>query len=457
MSEAPTLTEHRRERAEAAIVLIHGFGSRGFPFGRLPELLAAESALDGWDIYSLGYNTGFLPDIRGVWSSDPSIDLLARYLLSRIRLSPLDSYDGLALVAHSMGGLVVQKALVSDPALGDRVSHVFCFGTPSAGVRAAGWAGFLKRQLEDMTEDGDFIRELRRGWDGLFADRRPFELWVVAGDSDAFVPSTSSLDPFPPEVHVVVPGDHLEIIDVRDAGTMSQQVLVEGLIGAAAPAGPWNAARVAVEQHRFDRAVRELLPNAAELDERHLVDLALALEGTGRREEAIAVLREHARAGDTDAKGTLAGRLKRMWQLEWRRDDAEAALSLYTEGSESAVAAGDHEQAYYHAINVAFMEVAYRGDRDAAATAARQALEYCAAAPESYWRTATEGEAHLHLGEWDKALSAYTRAVSLEPPATALESMHRQASVVLSELGHDDLQARLDAVIRPQVDPGTRR
>ncbi len=53
-----------------------------------------------------------------------------------------------------MGGLVVQQALLDDPELADRVSHVFMFGTPSNGVRAARWAGFLKQQIEDMAEGG---------------------------------------------------------------------------------------------------------------------------------------------------------------------------------------------------------------------------------------------------------------------------------------------------------------
>jgi pimeloyl-ACP methyl ester carboxylesterase len=446
--EKVALTTYRREGGSAAVVFVHGFGSRGFPFGRFPELLAEEPALQGWDLFSIGYHTDFVPDVRGLWSADPSIDLLAGYLRSRARLDPLGGYGGIAIVAHSMGGLVVQQALVSDPELADRVSHLFCFGTPSAGVQLARWARFLKRQVSDMALDGAFIGELRSRWDQLW-ESRPFDLWVTAGDQDMFVPPTSSLDPFPEECRVVVPGTHSGIVNVTDPSSMSRQVVVEGLIGNAAPAGPWNSARVAVERRDFDHAIRELLPVAAELDERHLVDLALALEGVGRSGDAIELLKEHGGGHGTDAKGVLAGRLKRAWQAEGRQDDGDAAFALYTEALAEATANGDSDQCYYHAINVAFLELAFRGDRRAAEENARLALQHAAASPPGTWRSATEGEAHLILGDFNEAIAKYREAVGRDPEPHALESTYGQALMVISEIEQPDLRAALDAVFRP--------
>jgi hypothetical protein len=89
-------TVHRATGADAAVVFVHGFGSTGHPFGRLPELLAAEGALDGWDLHEISYNTGLLPDVRGLWAADPDITLLATYLRSRSKLAPLDAYASLA-------------------------------------------------------------------------------------------------------------------------------------------------------------------------------------------------------------------------------------------------------------------------------------------------------------------------------------------------------------------------
>jgi hypothetical protein len=450
------LTSVRAEGGDAAVLFLHGFASTGSPFGRFPELLTREPALAGWDVHLVGYNTGFGPDLQRVWAADPSIDLLAGYLRTRLTLDPLDDYAGIAIVAHSMGGLVAQTALLADSELADRVSHLFCFGTPSGGLRSARWGGFLKRQVSDMAAGGEFIGSLRERWDERFGCARPFDLWVVAGDRDAFVPASSSLAPFPSEVQLVVPGDHLEIVDVQASGSMSALIVVEGIVGGAAPAGPWNSARVAVERREFDRAIRELLPDAARLDEAHLVDLALALEGSGRRDEAIEVLREHAGKHSTDAKGTLAGRLKRNWLAEGLKEDAEAARQLYAQSLAAATEADDNEQAYYHAINVAFMELAFRSDRVAARAAAELALESCAEAPASYWRSATEGEAHLYLEGWPEAVAAYRDAVALDPSPRELESTYAQASAIAAELGASrELRAELDEVFRGSADRGS--
>lgn len=444
-------TVHRASDSNAAVVFIHGFGSAGHPFGMLPALLAGEPALNGWDIHEISYNTGLMPDVRGLWAADPDIPLLSTYLRSRARLEPLDGYESIAIVAHSMGGLVAQRAFVDDPELVARASHLFLFGTPSAGLRSGKIGRFLKRQIADMAFDGEFIRDLRARWNERFGTRRPFDLWVVAGDRDEFVPAGSSLAPFPPETQLVVPGNHTEIVDVRGPGSMSEQVIAEGLIGNAAPAGPWNSARVAVERREFARAIDELLPNAEKLDERHLVQLALALDSSGRRDEAIELLERLSSLHGTDVKGTLAGRRKRTWLAAGLREDGEAALDLYSRSLTEAVAAGDHDQAYYHAINVAFLELAYKGDRAAARAAAQTALEHVAAADPDFWRAASEAEAHLYLGDLAKAIAGYGAAIALDPDVHELESAYAQASRIAAELDDTALQEQLDSIFRPDA------
>jgi pimeloyl-ACP methyl ester carboxylesterase len=444
-------TEHRNQGAEAAIVFIHGFGSAGNPFGMLPALLAQEPALAGWDLHELAYNTGLMPDFRGLWAADPDIPLLATYLRSRAALEPLDAYATLAFVAHSMGGLVVQRGLLDDPDLVARASHVFMFGTPSGGLKSGKLGRFFKRQIADMAINGPFIADIRGRWDERFGTRRPFDLWVVAGDRDEFVPATSSLGPFPTEVQLVAPGNHTEVVNVQAPGTMTQQIISEGLVGNAAPAGPWNSARVAVERREFERAIAELMPNAEKLDERHLVELALALDASGRREEAVALLERTSSLHGTDVKGTLAGRRKRNWIAEGLRDDGEAALDLYSQSLAEALAAGDHDQAYYHAINVAFLQLAYSDDRAAARAAAQQTLDEAAQAEPGFWRLASEAEAQLYLGDTAKAIEGYRAAVALKAEPHELESAYAQATRVAAELDDEALQVELDAVFRPDA------
>lgn len=451
MVSEPTVVRHRSRGAPAAMVFVHGVsGDAVQTWGRFLPLVDAEPQLREWDIYSVGYDTRLAPDIRGVWAADPSIAVLATFLWTRLSQAPLKDYGALVIVAHSMGGLVVQRALLDRQDLCDRVTHIFLFGTPSAGLRTGGRLGFLKKSIKDMAKDGEFIRRLRQDWTERFAVQRPFRVWTVAGSRDEFVPAESSLDPFPLPDRVVVIGDHLRIVRPENADDMSVLVVRDGIVGRAAPGGPWNSALVAVEGKRFQQAIGTLEPHADELDDAHLVQLALALDSVGRGDDAVRYLSARATLG-TDARGVLAGRLKRRWLAEGRQQDATEALRLYGSGLQDAIAADNHAQAYYHAINVAFMQLAFHDDPAAARNAADTALDQCTQAKESYWRAAAEGDARLYRDEVDEAMAAYRRSIALGPSSRETESIYQQAYVVAGLLGRADVQQRLDAVYRPQV------
>src|SRR5262249_37934940 len=153
----------------------------------------------------------------------------------------LQSYKRLALIAHSMGGLAAQQALVDDDKFAKRVSHVVLFGTPSLGLSKASRFAFWKRQVRDLAEGSRFIVDLRAAWKEKF-DRTtrpaPFKFLAVAGDQDEFVPRSSSIDLFPKDHHAVVPGNHTEIVKPRKPEDLSVQVVVQHLLGNAAPSGP---------------------------------------------------------------------------------------------------------------------------------------------------------------------------------------------------------------------------
>jgi pimeloyl-ACP methyl ester carboxylesterase len=426
-----------------AIVLLHGFGGDAVAtWGAFPHLLAAEPRLAEWDVYSVGYSTSLSFDVAGVWSADPEIITLGGLLHTVADVPPLDGYQTLAFLAHSMGGLLLQRALVAHQALCDRVSHVLLFGTPSAGLEKASPFHFWKRQVRDMARDSPFITELRRQWSVRFADNLPFTLVAIAGDRDEFVPRTSSLSPFPEPHQRVVYGNHLEIVKPADVSHLGFKVALKVLAGSGT-VGPFDAARLAVESREFERAIDTLWPHRHELDDRGLVTLALALESDGRRADAIEVL-SGARARGTDPLGVLAGRLKRRWFAERRRDDAEAAIALYRQGLERAEAAGDAAQARYHAINCAFMELAYGNDAAAARAFASRALRHCASTDiDDVWRHATEGEALLYLDDTAAAQEAYGRALALARKPWQVGSMYQQAIRAADLMGEDALVSQL--------------
>ena len=444
MADDPRLIEHRKAKGNAAVVFLHGFsGDAVKTWGNFPAFLQREDALATWGIYSIGYSSSLAFDIAGIWSADPKIVTLGGLLGTVANEPPLSDCGALAFVAHSMGGLMLQRGLLSTRSLLTRTSHVALFGTPSAGLKKASPFAFWKRQVRDMESGGAFISGLRKEWATQVGNAPPFKLVAVAGDRDEFVPSTSSIDPYPERFRKVVYGNHLEIVKPADTDHLGYKVVVSLLAGGAGN-GPLSSARLAVESRKFQVAIDLLWPLRSELDEQGRVQLALALDSVARREEALQVLRGADKA-ETDALGTLAGMLKRRWLVEHRKADAEEAISLYHRGlklSEDRNAS----QAFYHAINCAFLMLAYRDDADLAKHYAQRALDHCkASGANDIWRYATEGEARIYLGQTEEALSLYREAMKpqrrTEPWQIA--SMYQQSVRAADLTGNDDLSQRL--------------
>jgi tetratricopeptide (TPR) repeat protein len=281
-----------------------------------------------------------------------------------------------------------------------------------------------------------------------FGDRRPFAFRVVAGDQDEFVPRWSSIDPFPMDQRDVVPGNHIEIVKPDSDTSLSVQVLLREIAGDAAPNGPWSAARIAVESRDFHLAIDQFWPNRDKLDESALVQLALALEGVGRQADAVQLLESARHKGKTDALGVLAGRLKRRWIVDHIEEDARLSRQLYDEAYQLSVAAGNHSQAFYHGINVAFMDLIFGSNLDAAMARASLVLEHCATANRDLWCMATRGEALLVLGRTEEAIAAYRDAVRQNPTPRQLRSMYQQAVVVARHAGDEAAERSLESIFK---------
>jgi pimeloyl-ACP methyl ester carboxylesterase len=248
----PTVVAHRDQNSQVALVLLHGFsGNTIATWGRLVEFLLAESSIKSWDIYSLGYPSSLRIDVPNVWAADPGVALLARELRTTLSLNRFTRYQRIAVAAHSMGGLVAQRALVDDAQLPHRISHLFLFGTPSGGLPKARFVSMLKRQLRDMVADSAFIKGLRTAWSAAFANAPPFQLMVIAGDRDEFVPSSSSLEPFSDEFRAVIPGNHTEIVKPRDKDHSGVRLVVDALSGGKRTRKVIDGARIAIELHEF--------------------------------------------------------------------------------------------------------------------------------------------------------------------------------------------------------------
>jgi pimeloyl-ACP methyl ester carboxylesterase len=425
-----SLVAFRQRGGKAAVVFVHGFrGDAAKTWGEFPQFLTQEPRLDAWDVFGFGYPTSLRVDVPGVFTANPDLNKLALEMLSRLSLPPFNAYGSIAIVAHSMGGLVAQRALLMEQ-LRDRVGHLILFGTPSNGLhKAIPLVPFL-RQARDMATDSAFLTALRSEWSTRFGEKRPFLLRVVAGNLDEFVPASSSLEPFPEDVRRVVPGNHLQIVDLDSASHPSAILVIDALTGMAKAPGTVDSALVAVELRQFQRAIDLLLPNKATIDDAALVQLALALDGVGRGDDALRILDERSSTA-TDAMGVLGGRLKRRWLIARQQSDWNRAHELYEGALAKAQALENADQSMYHAINLAFLELMITPESDAVPKAAKDmallALEQAAAATAGHWRAATEGEARLVLGDLDEASRKYREALAFRPGSRATDSMYLQA------------------------------
>ena len=326
----PALVTNRNVGGRAAVVFVHGFhGNAVATWASFVAQVLSDRRLNGWDVYSVGYPTNLSIDLP-IWTSDPDIRLCAAGLVTKLKHVPLDRYEAVALVAHSMGGLVVQRAILDSEELRQRLAHVVLYGTPSAGVSKAAVGARLKPQARDMRVGSEFIARLRTEWQERIAERPPFSFTVVAGETDAFVPASSSIAPFPLMQQAVVPGNHLEIVRPDSTHHLSYELLYKTLTRSRAACSAVESARLAVEHKQFDRAIELLMPGADGLDANAIVTLSLALESVGRKVEAMDVIERWNNAGDKrvlDPIGVLAGRLKRRWLVSRQRRDFDRALA----------------------------------------------------------------------------------------------------------------------------------
>ena len=433
-----------QKEKSSAIVFIHGFaGTASTTWDTFVRTLQSDVRMDGWDIYSIGYSSRFSVDVP-IWTSDPKLEVCAMGFRTKLTHPPLDEYKAIAVVAHSMGGLVVQRAMLDDVELRGRTSHIVLYGSPSGGLKKARFGKLLKKQVADIVEGGSFVGTLRRDWDQVFGKSTPFAFKVVAGSEDSFVPPESSLLVFKDCHREVVPGGHVDIVNPPTVNHPAYEVLFKTLSNSGALRNSVESARLAVETREYEFAVEALLPGVDCLDTDAAVTLALALESLGRRDQAMQVIGWHVEKGQPtlDAMGVLAGRLKRRWLFSRAQQDYERSLQLYGSALQKAVEMDDKEQAYFHGINVAFLKLMrgpeYEDTREETLAAAKLAYENATKASETFWSLGTIAEASLMLGDLQGALAVYKVAKKKAETVRAQQSMFSQALQVASRVYGDE-------------------
>lgn len=397
------------------LLLIHGFnGSASETFGCTPDLLTSNPEFDGWDIYSIGYSSDMLPNIgKDIWSVNPDITKISQYL-STIFCNQFSDYHRVAFVAHSMGGLAVQRLILDLPKNElNRISHVLLFGTPSAGLSKAYWFSKWNNQIQDLSTKSDFIQKLRRDWSAEFPQSVPFTFNTIAGTTDEFVPVESSLEPFDEKYRLVIEGNHITMIkpvDINDLANPSYQLIRQTLMGNKYLQG--NSVDVNILLGEYHSIIKKDLLQVNELSYKNVANLVFALEATGKGKEAIEILKNHPTAKKkSDMLGIIGGRYKRKYLLEGLQRDLDQAFYYYKEGLR--LSEGNPKQQFYHAINLAFLEKVGQDDEVEMKKYAQLALDNCISENKDVWELATVAEANLYLGNLATAKDFYVQAYQL--------------------------------------------
>src|SRR5216683_7827010 len=165
------LISFRNTSLKQAIVFVHGFNGdpreswRGFA-----DLLLADERFDDWGILSFGYS---------VYSSTIAA---ASALYLHLNEAEFSHYTELAFVTHSVGGLVVQRALVDHDDLVSRVRLAFFFASPNEGMRfpalfsALPWLQHLA-PTHEYAPNSSLLKDLNDRWNQKFGNEASFEYW----------------------------------------------------------------------------------------------------------------------------------------------------------------------------------------------------------------------------------------------------------------------------------------
>ena len=408
------VTTFKNDNGTNAVLFVHGFsGEAANTFGNIPEFIKTDPKMQGWDLFPMGYSEGVKPNKgKTIWADVDDINRVVDNLVSAIE-HKFKQYKRIALVGHSLGGLVVEQALVSLAETDlERISHVLLFGSPSNGATSETTTKVVYEKLKELHTDSPFIKELRTTWNTKFSDGYPFNFKVIAGTNDTDITVSTSFAPFTENHQITVAGNHFSMVQPDTTDNDSYQLIINTLNDTTFLNVHTNQEEINLLLGEYDSVIKKLLPSVETLNIKGLKQLLFALEGMDRHDEVVTILNNHIqKTENSDLLGMLGGRHKRKYLQNYSQEEGSKALKYYTKGFEVAKAKNNKEQMYYHAINLAFMSLMHDEDRQSMREYAEIAMECAQEDPfESIWKHATLGEASLYMSDFENAKNYYSLA-----------------------------------------------
>jgi len=431
LSKSDTTESWERDEGNNLLLFVHGFsGESKGTFGKIPTMLQSDSNFDGWAMKPLGYSPIVQPKLgKDIWGAILDVDKIAGFLKTSIQYK-FKKYDRIAIVAHSLGGLVVQKAILGlDDDNRNRISHLIMFGTPSNGISPEVLTKQWNSKYSEMSSEGNFIKSLRNNWKQTFNGTYPFKLKVAASTEDQTVTIDSCHGPFGQEYREFVDGKHLMMVKPKDENDDAYSLILNSLTGSKFFNQYTNKEEINLTLGKYDTVANELLPKKDDLDKRGLTQLIFALEGLERKDEIYDILNNHPIAqNNTDLMGIIGGRHKRDYLKTYSYKSSQLSHEYYSKALQISVENEVHSQIYYHAINLAFLNIVTDPEtgKSQMKKYANQALEAAEHCDDNIWKYATVAEANMYLGNLETAKEFYSKA-SENIPIREKVSMHTNA------------------------------
>lgn len=142
---SPKAVSHyeRNSDKDRAVVFVHGIfgnGSETWMCERSgtywPKLVLDDDAFQSSDVYVVAYDSPY-------WGNRMTIDEVVSSLNNRLESDKIFAHREVVFVCHSLGGLIIQRLLLTHRNLAKRVLFIFFFSTPESGSQLAQLAHFF--------------------------------------------------------------------------------------------------------------------------------------------------------------------------------------------------------------------------------------------------------------------------------------------------------------------------
>jgi pimeloyl-ACP methyl ester carboxylesterase len=175
-AKRPISHYERNEGKDRVIVFVHGiFGDARDTWtcsatgAYWPKLVLSDGTFNNSDIYVVAYDSPY-------WGNRMTIDEVVSSVDQHLRNDKVFSHREVVFVAHSLGGLVVQRLLLTHRDYGKQVPFIFFYSTPEEGSEVA--------RLGSIFSADPLLKEMFSGDENGYLLNLEDE-WIAAGFSTA--------------------------------------------------------------------------------------------------------------------------------------------------------------------------------------------------------------------------------------------------------------------------------